>query len=645
MWPVKKFRKNNIFDPQNRAVHRLATTDRSSLEWRYTDYSWNEYGPGRDHKLKTRVGIYYGLILVLVGIFFLRLANLQIARGYGYRLQAEGNHIRSRLVEAPRGNITDRHGSILASNTADYSLFIYPYNMPRSVSEQQETVARIVSVTGYQGDLAAEIKQARARGFEPLELFINLDRDRAITWKIQLPDVPAVNVSAQPKRYYQTGLPVAHIIGYTGKMNDDEISRYPDYPSGSEIGKTGIEYSYDIELRGRAGEERVEIDSAGLIRRFIDTLTPVTGNTLQLALDNGLQQVLADNLRLAMEKTQSKSAVAIAMDPRNGGIISLVSLPDYDPNIFAGSVNPEQYQALLDNPDKSLLNRAIAGVYPPGSTIKPFVATGALEAGVIGEQTTLITPPEIKIGEWVFPDWKAHGSANVKKAIAESNNVFFYTIGGGYGNIGGLGSSRLGRYLEQYGFAAPTGIDLPGEKKGLVPSPEWKEKYKKEKWYIGDTYHMAIGQGDILVTPMEIAAATAAVANGGTFYEPKVGRAVIAPDGQKVRDIAPTARGAAVASADNLRIVREGMRQTITAGSGRSTFGDGFPVAVAGKTGTAQFGSEGKLHAWFTSFAPFNDPKIVITVFVEGGGEGYMTAAPVAKAAYEWYAAHIEALE
>ncbi len=645
MWFGRKRLKNNIFDPQDRLTRRLSVAQTHSVDWQYTDYGWNEPDMGQSNTPSIKVGFFYAIIIILVGVFTLRLSKIQIAQGSGYRLQAEDNHIRSRLIEAPRGNITDRHGNILAQNTAQYSFYIYPYNLPQSLEEQDSVIGKIIAVTGYGGDIKSQIKQARARGFGPLELYEKLDRSQAITWKIQLSDIPAVAILAQPERSYRADLSIAHILGYTGKINEDEVSSNPDISSSSEIGKTGVEYVYDGQLRGKAGEERVEIDSSGHIRRFIDAIQPITGDTLQLALDSDLQKVLANSLRGAMEKSQSKSAVAIAMDPRNGGVYSLVSFPDYDPNIFSSPLGDAQYQAVFNNPDKPLLNRAIAGVYPPGSTIKPFVATAALEAGVIGEQTTLVTPPELKIGEWIFPDWKAHGSANIKKAIAESNNVFFYIIGGGYGNIGGLGSERLGNYLRKFWFDGKSGIDLPGEKGGLVPTPEWKVKYKGENWYVGDTYHMAIGQGDILVTPMEIAAATAAIANGGTYYEPRTVRSVLSPEGSKITDVVPTPHGAAVASGETLRIVREGMRQTITGGSGFSTFGNNFPVAVAGKTGTAQFGTEDKTHAWFTSFAPYNEPKIVITIFIEGGGEGYATAAPIAKTAYEWYATHNDALE
>lgn len=333
------------------------------------------------------------------------------------------------------------------------------------------------------------------------------------------------------------------------------------------------------------------------------------------------------------------------MDPRNGGVLAFVSIPGFDANIFSGKIDSKNYNRLLQDENRPMLNRIFGGLYPPGSTIKPFVASSALDAGIIDENTTILTPPEIKIGEWIFPDWKAHGSADVKKAIAESNNIFFYALGGGYDKIQGLGSDLLKKYLTRFGFGEVTGIDIPGEQAGLVPDRAWRKKVKNDNWYIGDTYHMAIGQGDMLVTPLEIATATAAIANGGTLYEPRVAKEIVSAEtGETIQKIASKIKKKEIINGDALRIVRDGMRMTITSGSGYSTFGNDFPIEVAGKTGTAQFGSEGKTHAWFTSFAPFNDPKIAVSVFVEAGGEGYQYAAPVAKTAYEWYAQNADKL-
>jgi penicillin-binding protein 2 len=637
-------KRENIFEPMPLRSGRFEVEEQSDLEWHFTNYGIEAEQSKIESPAPLKIGFFYLLLLLSLSVLSFRLFNIQVARGFEYRLQAEGNRIRSHLFEASRGSILDRNGEALVTNIADYALLIYPYNLPARQDERQQILDKITSVTGYQGDIADQINKAKSRGFEPAELISNINREEALKWKVLLSDISAVSVSAQPKRSYRVDLALAHIVGYVGKLNDTEVEAHPDYPLNSSIGKTGLEYTYDAQLRGQPGEEKVEIDSAGYLRRLITTLQPEIGNSLQLYLDNGLQKVLADNLKTALEKSSSKSGVAIAMDPRSGGILSMVSLPDYDTNIFSGRIDQAKYKEITNDPNKPLLNRAIAGNYPPGSTIKPFVATGALEAGVINEQTTLLTPSELKVGEWIFPDWKAHGSANVEKAIAESNNVFFYIIGGGYDKIGGLGADRLGFYMKQFNFDNKTGIDLPGERGGFIPSPSWKEKTKKEKWYVGDTYHMAIGQGDILVTPIEIAAATAAIANGGTLYEPKLAQKIISSDKKNIQDIAPTIKKSNIASGESLRIVRDGMRQAIASGSGYSTFGDDFPVAVAGKTGTAQFGGEGKTHAWFTSFAPYDDPKIVITVFIEGGGEGYAVAAPVAKAAYEWYATHIETL-
>jgi penicillin-binding protein 2 len=282
-------------------------------------------------------------------------------------------------------------------------------------------------------------------------------------------------------------------------------------------------------------------------------------------------------------------------------------------------------------------------VYPSGSTIKPFVATSALEAGIVNEDTAFETPPFIEIGQWKFPDWKDHGLTDIKTAIAQSNNIFFYALGGGYAQSPikkGLGPDGMKKGLEKFGFGKPTGIDLTSEEEGFLPTPEWKKRTTGESWYIGNTYNMAIGQGDLLATPLQIATATSAIANGGRLYRPFVVSEITDSDGNKIDNPLSGEKlvSEGIFSANSLRIVKEGMRKTTQlGGSAFGVFGTDFPLEVAAKTGTAQFGNEEKTHAWFTSFAPYNDPQIAVTVIVEGAGEGYEAAAPVAKDVLKWW--------
>lgn len=642
MTRIKK--KRNIFEPVIKPLGSLKKSISQDHEW-VSDNQIIEAEKVEKKELPHFKFWLSSLIAIfLFAVFLIRLMDLQIVRGQENRLLAEGNRIRSYRVEAPRGQILDHEGNVLVGNTANYVMQIYPYNLPKLKQDREAVINKINKVINID-NLESMVNERMTTSFDPIVVKEDIDRNEAMKLRIKLSGIPGVEIVALPKREYYDDLALAHVLGYIGKMSEDDVNNYPAYPTNSLIGKTGIEIAYDAYLRGLPGESQVEIDSSGQIKRVLKSARPITGSSVKLHLVSGLQKVLQDNLSKAVQNSGGKSGTAIAIDPRNGGVLSMAVIPSYDLNIFSGRIENEEYNKLINDPNLPLLNRAIGGLFPPGSSIKPFVAAAGLDAGVIQEDTSIITPPEIKIGDWVFPDWKPHGSADVKRAIAESNNIFFYAVGGGYDKISGLGSDTLKKYLERFGFSAKTGIDISGEKNGLVPDRAWKKKVKNENWYVGDTYHMAIGQGDLLVTPLELATATAAIANGGTLYEPRVAEEIVSSTtGEKERAIDPSIKAKDIMSGESLRIVRDGMRQTITAGSGFSTFGKTFPVEVAGKTGTAQFGSEGKMHAWFTSFAPYSDPKITITVFIEGGGEGYQTAAPVAKAAYEWYSNNEKAL-
>jgi len=317
--------------------------------------------------------------------------------------------------------------------------------------------------------------------------------------------------------------------------------------------------------------------------------------------------------------------------------LALVSLPSFSNNDFARGLTQEQYQAIANHPDQPLFNRCLSGEYPSGSTIKPVVAAAALEEGIINENTTVSSIGGLRIGQWFFPDWKAggHGLTSVRKALAESVNTFFYYLGGGYGDFNGLGLERLVEYEKIFGLGAQSGIDLPGEASGFLPSKEWKEKIKGEPWYIGDTYHLAIGQGDLLVTPLQVAGYTAVFANGGALYRPRLVKQILNSLDQPIGEADGKPIKSNLLSAKNIEIVRQGLRAAVTAGSAQGLASAVVPVA--GKTGTAQWSTSKPAHAWFTGFAPYDKPEIVITVLIEQGGEGSAAAVPVAREVLDWW--------
>jgi penicillin-binding protein 2 len=318
----------------------------------------------------------------------------------------------------------------------------------------------------------------------------------------------------------------------------------------------------------------------------------------------------------------------------------MVSIPSYDNNKFSQGIKAEDYEAILNDEENPMLNRAISGIYPSGSIIKPVIAAAGLDQGVISEDTTINDPGEIKIGEWVFPDWKNHGIVDVKKAIAVSCNVFFYAIGGGWENIKGLGVDLIDQYLDRFGFGKTSGIELTGEAEGNIPTPEWKEEVKGEPWYLGDTYHLAIGQGDFLVTPLQMANALVGIANGGTLYKPHFVSKVIDPEGNTVKEFDAEVLSDSLVDNDySIEVVRQGMRQSVDSDTGSSRQLQDLPVSAGGKTGTAQYDASDleRYHAWFTAFAPYDNPEIAIVVLVEKGGEGNEVAEPVANEILKYY--------
>jgi penicillin-binding protein 2 len=350
-----------------------------------------------------------------------------------------------------------------------------------------------------------------------------------------------------------------------------------------------------------------------------------------------LQEEMENALLRGLEKVGASRGAAIALDPNSGEVLGLVSWPAYDSNSFTGPSEGLSYSELLNDENQPLFNRVVQGRYPSGSTIKPVIAAAALEEKLINENTVFFSSGGIDVGRWFFPDWKSggHGWTDVKKALADSVNTFFYIIGGGYEEHSGLGIELIEKYAGKFGLASVTGIDLPGEASGLIPSPEWKESVKGEPWYIGDTYHAAIGQGDVLVTPLQVAQFTSVFANGGTLYQPHlILESELVHNGNRQR-VVPAIYNDRIASPDTVDIVRQGMRQAVTEGSAIRL--NSLPVTSAGKTGTAELGGTKKPHAWFTGFAPYENPEIVITVLLEEG-DGSNNAMPVVYDILKWWA-------
>jgi penicillin-binding protein 2 len=568
---------------------------------------------------------------------FLRLFYLQVISGEENKKKAEENRLRIRISEAPRGIIYDRNKNPLVKNIPSFSIEIYPAELPTKKEDREIIYQRLSQILNIPVEQIKEIETKRFSQ-EIVTLKENLSQEEALIIESKTINLPATKVTKRPQREYinpESGL--SHLLGYTGKITDEELKTHPDYDLTSLIGKSGLENFYEQYLKGKDGKEQIEVDSLGKVIRILASVNPQPGNSLILSIDKGLQERMSQSLKDAVLKTKAKAGVAIAMDPKTGFILGMVSFPFYDNNLFTKGIKKEDYEKLLKDPQKPMVNRAIAGLYPPGSTIKPVIASAALTEGIITTSTTIKDPGIITIVNkynpsivYKFPDWKpgGHGTVDIYKALEQSCDIFFYALGGGWQNIQGLGEKKLVSWLSKFNLGKKTGIDLNGEEEGFIPSASWKEKVKKETWYQGDSYHLAIGQGDLLVTPLQLLHYTAYFANGGTFYKPQIVEKIEDSDGNLIKAFKPEVQEKDLIPKKYLDVVREGMRRVTAQGTARSL--SDLPFSSAGKTGTAQ-NPHGEPHAWFISFAPFEDPQIATVVLLENGGEGSSAAVPVTK--------------
>ncbi len=576
----------------------------------------------------------YLAILIFI-LLTARVFYLQVVKGAHYADLSRENRTRYMVVKAPRGLVFDRNGKKLVSNVPSFDLVAVPADLPRESGERIGEEKEIASFLEMNDQSVSTIVESQdLNSFSPILIKENISEEETLIFSERKSKLLGFQLDQTAVRFYEDGQYFSSIMGYSGKIARDELEKYPEYLMTDYVGKTGLEYSYEKYLRGIHGKEKVEVDSSGNVKKNLGIDSPVNGNDLHLSIDADLQKKIQDTLQSKLQETGTKTASAVAIDPRNGEILALVNLPSYDNNMFAKGISLDDYKALITDPDKPMFNRAISGEYPPGSTFKPLVASAALQEGTIAPSTTLDCPAAINIGSYSFPDWKTHGLTDVRKAIAESVDIFFYAIGGGWNGITGIGIDKIKKYANEFGLGHTLGIDIPGEASGLVPDQAWKQNKLGERWYVGDDYHCAIGQGFITATPLQIANYTAAVANGGTVYKPHLVTSIEKNDGTEEK-IEPETLSRNFISESNLEVVREGMRQTVTSGTAQPL--KDLPVEVAGKTGTAQFGGENKTHGWFTSFAPYDKPQIALAVLVEGGGEGFSTAEPVTKEVYQWY--------
>lgn len=557
--------------------------------------------------------------LALTLLLFGKTAQLQIIQGEEYSKMADDNRFVIRLIQAQRGVIYDRNLNQLVFNKPSFDLICRVADLPEDEGKKNEIIKEVSEI--IQANYESVMEKINKADSPTILIEENLNHQTLVLFEARSYELTGFETVNNTVREYVSGPTFAHLIGYQRKTGEME----------------GVEQYYDDILGAQPGEIQIKRDVFGnpISREVI--LEPSSGQSLVLYLDSGFQEKLASALENTIRAVGSKSGAAVAMDPKTGGVLAMVSYPTYDNNLFSQGMTQSQWEAIGSNKENPLFNRTISGEYPTGSTIKPLVATAALEDGLISPDKSIFCQGEIVIpNPWladvftVKEDNATHGWTDMREAIAESCNVYFYTIGGGYEEQDGLGPTKIKSYLKLFGWSELTGIDLSGEKKGLIPDPAWKKENKGEDWWDGDTYNLAIGQGDVLATPLQVATAFSAVANGGTLYQPQIVKNIL--NGE---EFSPKIIRKDFAAPENLEVVREGMRGGVTYGS--SVLLSTLPVSSAAKTGTAQTWQDDVYHNWVTVFAPYENPEIVLTVIVENVPGVQAAALPVAREALEWY--------
>ncbi len=596
---------------------------------------------------KSLQAFFVSSVLVLLLLFF-RTFQLQVTQGDDFLAQANQNKYILYKIQAERGVIYDKNLKQLVFNLPSFDLLCETKILPGSEFGKTTVlneVSRILEVE-YE-ELKNKIKEEES---STVLISENLDHQTLIVLETKIEELPGFKIEETVIRDYKDGETLSHLMGYTGKIKEEELEENPDFYSMVDyVGRAGIEKFYEESLRKNPGEARIERDALGHILSREIVSFPESGKSLVLWLDYDLQKKTKEVLENQLQLLGSKKAIAVAMDPKTGGIMSLVSIPSFNNNAFS-TRDSEGIREILNNKDSPLFNRVISGRYSTGSIIKPLTAVAALEEGIISPNKQINCRGGIEVQDfwnpeksWEYKDWRTHGWTDMRKALAESCNVYFYQIGGGYKDQEGLGPSRIKEYLELFGWGEKTQIDLPSEVKGFIPDKEWKKETWGQGWWDGDTYLLSIGQGYLLVTPLEVVTAFSSIANGGNLLQPRVVKEIIDFSEGKMNvleEIETNIVRSGFVDPKNLQIVKEGMRQAVTGKNSphaSCVMLNSLPVSSAAKTGTAETPFENIYHNWVTVFAPYEDPEIVLTIMVEDVESVRAAAVPIAKEILEWY--------
>jgi penicillin-binding protein 2 len=585
-------------------------------------------------------------VALLAAALLGRAFYLQIVQHEHYIERAESNRI-SLVPTAPhRGLILDRNGRILAENYSAYTLELTRAKTD-DLNATLDEIGKLIEITPGQLRRYRRLL-SESHEFETVPLKSKLTDEEVAILAANRYRLPGVEVKARLFRNYQAGPGMAHVLGFVGRINDRDLKRLREtnvernYKGSAHIGKTGLEQSYEALLHGRTGFDQMETDASGRAVRMLSRIPPVPGKDLRLHLDVELQAV-------AERAFGDYLGGLVALDPNTGGVLALVSRPGFDPNLFVDGIDPESWKGLNESPERPMVNRVLRGIYPPGSTLKPFMALAGLELGLRRPGDSIVDPGYFSLpnSRHRFRDWKpgGHGVVDLKRSISQSCDTYYYKL------AVDMGIDRMHDYLAKFGLGEKTGIDMEGESSGLLPSREWKQRRWKQPWYPGETVIAGIGQGYHLTTPLQLATAAAMLANGGKRIEPRLVQALREPLAQTWQPLPGAVRGQVAITPAHLALVREGMMDVMRPGGTAAASVAGAPYTVAGKTGTAQvvgirqgarydagrLSRQHRDHALFIAYAPAENPTIAVAVMVENGGSGSGTAAPIARAVFDYY--------
>ena len=566
------------------------------------------------------VQIVFAFLIILLGA---RAFKLQVIEGANFLNRSEGNHVLIKISHAPRGVIYDRNGKVLVRNKPGFRLAVRKVDLPKNWEKKIDELSILIGKS--KTEMVDLVKKSKT---DSVTIAQDLTNEQIITLKTSSAKFPWLDIELNPKREYVYKEALSAVLGYTRETSKEDLKRTDTtpYSAGDQVGKSGVEESFESTLRGANGYQLIKVDSQGKQQGILFETKPVAGNDVTVSIDSELQKFVYENLTKVLQDKGGTGGSAIVTDPVSGEVLAMVSVPTFDANIFSNAISARAYSDLINDPGHLLLNRAIGSSYPPASTFKLIVALSGLETGTINKDTKINDTGFFTLGDVVFNNWlwtdhrQIEGEISVVRAIARSNDTFFYNLG--YR----LGVDKIAEFSKNFGLGAKTGIELTGETLGLVPTRAWKEENFDQIWFPGETINYSIGQGYLLVSPLQLNQVTSVFANGGKLVAPTLTH-------NKPLKVVRENLG----KAENIAIVQEGMYQNTVGDGNVSYLFQSFPIKTAGKTGSAESGGENKSHSWYTGYAPFDTPKIAVTVMVERAGHGSEVSAPVVKNIFKWY--------